>query len=168
MAAERGSTIPTLLWSAAGFVAAVGAAGAAIGLLPGLALVSWGAYVLLLLAEMLLLATIIFTLRRENAFESVESLASLPAALRVGWWIGGLAAGLATTLMVFSTTSTHYPNMGSRFAVSLMAAMTLIAALFTASHVPGIALGVLSAMAGLVILTSAVRGVVGLFVRPSR
>ncbi|WP_043360843.1 hypothetical protein [Microbacterium testaceum] len=163
----------TTTWSVASLFAAVGAAVAIpVGVLSGPPSAAWGAYVLLLAAELLLLATMILTLGREDAFEGVESLARVPAVLawplRVGCWIGGLVASLATVVMVVSAPSTEYPSTGSRVALSLMAAVTLVAALFTGARVPGVAVGVLAAVAGLVVLIGVVRGVVGLVARASR
>ncbi|MFS0894678.1 hypothetical protein [Microbacterium sp. 179-I 3D3 NHS] len=162
-----------ILWSATALLVAAGAAIAVpTTLLAGPASLLTVASALLALGAITLLAMVIVTLPRREAYEGAGPIDHLPAVIawpvRFGWWIGGLAVGLAQLGMLVTTPGGGSVTTNSRFALCIMAVFGMVATLFAAHALPGAAMVALFALWGAVIAIALMRGIVGMIARLSR
>lgn len=159
--------IVAILWSVCALLVAVGAVIAVpTALLEGPAVVTVIAYGLLVVAALLLLALMIWTLPRKDAFDQKTDFDRLPPVarwpIRVGWWIGGVATAIVVSFLAFTTAGGGPTRASSRFAMSLMAVLGALATFFTVTAVPqGVWLAALS-LWGAVIVLAIGRGLYGL------
>lgn len=164
-------TASTLLWSASSLLVATGTALAVtVGITQGPQVGAWIGFLLLLSAELMLLAVTLLTLASDDAFGGVDALAELPPVLawplRAGWWIGGGIAALVTVFGMFTTVGGV--SAGTRFAVSVMSVIAMLAAMFATPGLPAWTLPALVIVGAVVIVIATVRGTVGMIAKARR
>lgn len=159
----KAALIPGTLWGLSCLLIVLAAGLAALRLVaPAQAWISAAAFGLLALSALSLLAMLMYTLPREDAYDWEADFSALPAVahwpLQLGTWAGQLVV-LLVMLWIALTSSGSTPSGGARFAMSVLAVLGALVTLTTVQPAPVII--ALLAVWGAVIVVALLRGIYG-------
>lgn len=160
----RDALVSGALWGSTCLLVGIAALLAPAGILTGTAWLLTLAFSMLMLSALSLLAMVLYTLPRNEAYDWSADLSALPAWIRwplqVGTW-AGQAVVLLVTLWVGLTSGGSTPEGGARFAMSVLAVLGAILTLFTSFFVPApLAIALLALWAAVVVI-ALLRGIYG-------
>lgn len=157
--------VPGVLWGATCILIVVAALLTVAGFLLKTTWLPAVAWLLLAIAALSLLTMAVYTLPRNEAYDWSADLTVFPAVIRwplqAGTWAGN-GAVLLVFLWLALTSVGGSPEVGARFAMSMVAVVGAIVTLIASVFVPATLMYALVILWGAVVVVALLRGIYGI------